>query len=94
MAFLEFQADQIAVKTPVGDGHALFVESTPHDQYWTVVLDNGAVVTVTQDRIRFVRCYTRRRGLDDKEMRAILAAACPAAKPSRRSPPRAKRRRS
>jgi hypothetical protein len=72
MAILEF-TDQVAVKTPVGDGYALFVETTAQDYFWTVVLDNGAFVTLTQDRIRAVRCYTRRRGLDDDEMRAIIA---------------------
>jgi hypothetical protein len=94
MAILEF-ADPIPVKTPVGNGYALFVESTQHDHYWTCVLDNGAVLTVTQDRIRVARCYERRRGLGDSEMRAIVEAACQPAKSSRPSSlRRAKKRRS
>jgi hypothetical protein len=94
MAILEF-SDPIPVKTPVGNGYALFVETSGHDHYWTCALDNGAIVTMTQDRVRVARCYERRRGLDDSEMRSILAAACPPAKSSRPSSrARAKRRRS
>jgi len=80
------------VNTPLGSGYALFVEFTAHDYFWTVALDNGAPVTFTQDRIRFARCYTRRRGLGDDEMRAIVAAACRPAK-NYRPPSRAKSKR-
>lgn len=65
-------ADPPHVETPLGHGLAMFVECGRHDYYWTVVLDNGAIVTFTQDRIRFSRNYTFRRGVDDAEMRKIV----------------------
>jgi len=29
---------------------AILVESGPHDQFWTVAIDTGALVTFTQDK--------------------------------------------
>jgi hypothetical protein len=42
----------IGMETPLGFGYAILVETGPHDQYWTVALDNGALVTFSQDKIR------------------------------------------
>ena len=62
----------IPVTTPLGDGYAIFFETGEQDNYWTVALDNGSIVTFTQDRIRMARCYTHRRGITDDEMREII----------------------
>jgi hypothetical protein len=52
-------ANPFKVDTPLGRALALFVESTTTDNYWTcVILDNGAIVTFTQDKIRMARAYT------------------------------------
>ena len=62
----------IPVETPLGRGYAILIESEPHDQWWTVVLDSGAVVTFPQERIRVQRSYTLGRGIDDAEMTEII----------------------
>jgi len=65
--------EMIQVKTPLGDGYAVIFESGEQDNYWTVALDNGAIVTFTQDRIRMANSYTLRRGIDDETMRKIIS---------------------
>lgn len=69
----------IPVKTPLGSGYAMLLEAGEFDTYWTVVMDNSAVVTFTQDQIRISRSYTHGRGITDKQMRKII-------KPSTRTP--------
>jgi hypothetical protein len=64
----------ISVETPLGHGYAIIFESGEHDNYWTVVLDNGALVTFTQDRIKVSRDYTHRRGISDAEMQKIVGS--------------------
>ena len=62
----------VPVETPLGSGYAMLVESGEHDSYWTVILENGALVTFTQDKIRVSRSYTHSRGIDDAEMKKII----------------------
>lgn len=64
--------DPIPMETPLGKGYALFVEAAAHDQYWTVALENGALVTFTQDKLRISRDYTHHRGISDEEMKRII----------------------
>ena len=64
--------DPIQVKTPIGKGRALFIEVTPHDIYWTVALDNCAIVTFTQDKLRIARHYTHGRDITNDEMMNII----------------------
>jgi hypothetical protein len=65
--------EMIPVTTPLGFGYAFIFESCEHDNYWTVGLDNGAIVTFTQDKIRLSRSYTHGRGIDDETMKVIIA---------------------
>ena len=67
----EFE-ELVPVETPLGSGYAMLYEGGEHDNYWTVILENGALVTFTQDKIRVSRSYTHRRGIDDAEMQEIL----------------------
>jgi len=62
----------IPVITPLGKGYAIIFEGDAHDNYWTIALDNCAIVTFTQDKIRIARSYTHKRSLDDKEMKRII----------------------
>ncbi len=64
--------ESIQVETPLGRGYAILVESTSQDQYWTVALENGAIVTFLQQKIRISRSYTQMRGITDEEMREII----------------------
>jgi hypothetical protein len=64
--------DSISVETPLGHGYAIIFETGEYDNYWTVVLDNGALVTFTQDKIRVSRDYTHGRGIDDAQMKEIV----------------------
>ena len=62
----------IPVKTPLGEGYAILVETGQQDQYWTVALETGALVTFRQDQIRIADSYTHSRGIDDKKMHKIV----------------------
>lgn len=70
---MAIQLDElIPVETPLGFGYAIIFETGEHDNYWTVALENGALVTFTQDRIKVSRDYTHRRGISDEQMREII----------------------
>ena len=71
MALLQL-TEIIPVETPLGDGYAILFESGAHDNYWTVALENKALVTFTQDRIRIANSYTHRRGITDERMAMIV----------------------
>ena len=72
MSFLEFH-EPISVDTPLGTGRALFVERTPHDNFWTVAMDDTqALVTFCQNKLRICRSYTHERGISNEEMREII----------------------
>ena len=71
MSVLELE-ELVPVETPIGSGYAMLYESGEHDNYWTVIMENGALVTFTQDKIRVSRSYTHNRGIDDKEMSKIV----------------------
>lgn len=63
----------ISVETPLGHGYALFVESGEHDNWWTVALDNRALVTFAQAEIKISRSYTHGRGISRREMKKIIS---------------------
>lgn len=65
-------SETLSVDTPLGHGRALIFESGEDDNYWTVALDNGAIVTFRQKQIRMARSYTHRRGISDKQMRRMI----------------------
>ena len=62
----------IPLETPLGFGYAIIFETGEHDNYWTVALDSGAIVTFAQDKIRISRSYTHGRGISDRQMRKII----------------------
>jgi hypothetical protein len=64
--------EPIRVDTPLGRGYALFVEACAHDYWWTVAMDNGALVTFTQDRVKLARSYSYRRAMTSDEMAEII----------------------
>lgn len=64
--------EQLSVETPLGHGYALIFESGEDDNWWTVALDDGAIVTFAQSKLRLSRSYSHGRGIDDREMRKIL----------------------
>lgn len=73
---MALQLDEvISVETPLGHGYAIIFESGEHDNYWTVAMDNGALVTFTQDKIRVSRDYTHGRGISDHEMQTIVSGS-------------------
>ena len=63
----------ISVETSLGHGYAIIFESGEQDNFWTVAMDNGALVTFAQSEIRISRSYTHGRGITDEEMREIIA---------------------
>lgn len=72
MATLHEFRELIPVHTPLGFGYAMFVESGEFDTYWTIAMDNCAIVTFTQDQIKVSRSYTHRRGISDAQMKKII----------------------
>jgi hypothetical protein len=67
----------IPMKTPLGDGYAIMVEAGQHDHYWTIALENGALVTFRQQEIRIARSYTHGRGLKHTDMRRVVNKPLP-----------------
>jgi hypothetical protein len=65
-------SEMISVETPLGHGYAMIFESGEHDNFWTVAMDNGAIVTFRQDQVRVSRDYTHGRGISDRQMRKII----------------------
>jgi hypothetical protein len=65
--------EMIPMKTPLGDGYAILVQAGEHDQYWTVALESGALVTFRQDQIKIASSYTHARGISDKKMKGIVS---------------------
>lgn len=68
----EFQ-DQVSCETPLGHGYVWFMESANSDYWYTIILDNRAVVTFQQRKIRISRDYSHDRGISDKEMKEIIS---------------------
>lgn len=64
--------ERISVETPLGHGYAILIHGGQEDHWWTVILDNGAIITFTQDRIKASRAYGLRRGISDKQMKKII----------------------
>jgi hypothetical protein len=72
VSFHEF-VEPIPVETPLGTGRAILIESTPHDYWYTVALDDSqALVTFSQNKLRICRSYTQERGISDQEMKEII----------------------
>jgi hypothetical protein len=71
MSVIELE-NWIAVQTPLGRGHAVIFESTPDDNFWTVIITgNLAIVTFKQKEIRAVRCYTL-GSISHEDMKEII----------------------
>ena len=70
-------SETLSVETPLGHGRALIFESGEDDNYWTVALDDGAIVTFRQKEVRMARSYTHGRGISDEEMREIIRRCRP-----------------
>ena len=68
MATIQLE-ELIPVETPLGDGYAIMVDSEAQDNYWTVALESGALVTFRQEQIRVSASYTYGRGITDRRMR-------------------------
>ena len=64
--------EHLSVETPLGHGYAVIFESGEDDNWWTVALDNGAIVTFQQSLVRMSRSYSHGRGIDDAEMAKII----------------------
>lgn len=62
----------LALDTPQGRGYAFMVETEQGDNKYTVILENRAIVTFTQDRVLACRSYTHRRGITDDELRTTI----------------------
>lgn len=64
--------EQLSVETPLGHGYAVIFESGEDDNWWTVALENGAIVTFPQSKVRLSRSYSHGRGISDKQMRKMV----------------------
>jgi hypothetical protein len=64
--------EMISVDTPQGHGYAIIFESAEFDNFWTVILKSGAIVTFRQKQIRVRADYTR-GGISDKQLRKLIS---------------------
>lgn len=64
--------ERIPVHTPLGAGHAILIEPGEHDTFWTVALENCAIVTFAQSEIRISRSYSHGRGISHDQMADII----------------------
>lgn len=64
--------EHLSVETELGHGYAIIFESGEDDNWWTVALDDGAIVTFPQAKVRLSRSYSHARGLGAREMRKIV----------------------
>ncbi len=71
MSIHEFRS-LIPVTTPLGSGYALWVETDEHDNYWSVILDSGAVVEFVQEQIKVWKSYTHGRNMSNTDMLRAL----------------------
>lgn len=61
------------VETPLGKGYAFLIETTNHENWYTVMLDTRAIVTMKQDKLLMQKSYTHGRSMLDAEMRVAIA---------------------
>jgi hypothetical protein len=71
MSTLEFR-EPYRVKTPLGMGYVWFADINNDDNWYTIILDNTAIVTFRQSEIRMGRSYTLKRGISNEEMKEII----------------------
>lgn len=72
MSLLELES-LLEVETPLGRGKAFLIESSDHDYFWTVVLDDScAIITFRQHQLKVVRNYSYGWGITDTEMGEII----------------------
>ena len=64
--------EMIPVETKIGKGYAMIFETGEHDNYWTVAMNNGAIVTFRQEEIKISRSYTHGRCVSNREMKEII----------------------
>lgn len=69
---ISWSPEPIRVNTPLGKGYVLFVDGSSDDNWFTIALDNCAIVTFKQSKIRMCRNYTLGRNLTDDEMKEIV----------------------
>ena len=71
MSIHEFE-DPIAVETPCGRGFALFVDTSGHQNWWTVAInETQALITYPQHQLRIHKSYTHGRGINHEQMKRI-----------------------
>lgn len=73
----------IPVETPLGRGYAFMIETENHDNWYTVLLDTRAIVTLRQEKLLTQRSYSHGRGMLDEEMRGAITAFTAALKEDR-----------
>lgn len=62
----------IPVETPLGKGYAFMIETENHDNWYTVLLDSRAIVTLRQEKLLTQKSYSHGRSMLDSEMREII----------------------
>jgi hypothetical protein len=65
----------LPVETKVGKGYAFLIETHEADNWYTVILDSRAIVTVRQQDILMQRDYSHQRGITHDMMREIIKRA-------------------
>jgi hypothetical protein len=62
----------IPVETPQGKGYAFLIETENHDNWYTIILDSRAIVTLPQEKILAQRSYSHGRSMSDDDIKKII----------------------
>lgn len=74
MSALELK-NWLPVETKVGKGYAFLITTHEADNWYTVILDSRAIVTVRQQDLLMQRDYSHQRGITHAMMREIIEKA-------------------
>jgi hypothetical protein len=64
----------IPVETELGKGYAFMIETENHDNWYTIILANRAIVTLPQEKFLVQKSYTHSRGTTKDDMVRAVAA--------------------
>lgn len=62
----------IPIECELGKGYAFMIETENHDNWYTIILESQAIVTLQQERILVQKSYTHKRGLTSADMQAAI----------------------
>lgn len=63
----------LPVECAQGKGYAFLIETENHDNWYTIILDTRAIVTLPQEKILAQRSYSHGRSMSDDDIKKIIS---------------------